>query len=90
MRSPCGPLLCGDQTSVHVQCEKAWGATQLVLGAEACESDAGSDPAQNPDPEPGSGGCRAAPTAGTGAAIGAAAGLLLALRRKRRSRRMAP
>jgi hypothetical protein len=85
LASPCGPLQCGDQTSVHEQCDKAWGATQLVLGAEACESDAGPSPMPAPDPEGGCG-CRAASTAGTGSAIGAAAGVVVAMWRRRRRR----
>lgn len=85
LSSPCGPLECGDQTTVAEQCEQAWGATQLVIGAEACESDAGPSPMPKPEPDGGCG-CRAAPTAGTGAAIGAAAGVLIASWRRRRSR----
>jgi MYXO-CTERM domain-containing protein len=85
LASPCGPLQCGDQTAVHMQCEKAWGETKLVLGAEACEGDAGPMPAPTP-PAPEGCGCRAAPTAGTGAALGAAAGVILASRRRRRRR----
>ncbi|HLM76403.1 MAG TPA: MYXO-CTERM sorting domain-containing protein, partial [Polyangiaceae bacterium] len=87
LASPCGPLQCGEQTAVHEQCENAWGATQLVLGAEACESDAGPSPMPVPEPN-GSCGCRAAPTAGTGAALGAVVGVIIAsLRRRRRRRR---
>jgi photosystem II stability/assembly factor-like uncharacterized protein len=87
LASPCGPLQCGEQTAVHEQCENAWGATQLVLGAEACESDAGPSPMPVPEPN-GTCGCRAAPTAGTGAALGAVVGVIIAsLRRRQRRRR---
>lgn len=87
LASPCAPLQCGEGTSVVAQCEQAWGATQLVIGAEACESDAGPPP--NPTPpggDPAGCGCRVAPTAGTGAALGAAIGAAIATWRRRRRR----
>lgn len=88
LASPCGPLACGEKTSVREQCEAAWGATQLTLGAETCESDAGpTSPTPTPTPTPDGCGCRAAPTAGTGALIGAAAGVVLASWRRRVRRR---
>lgn len=86
LNAPCGPLVCGEGTAVQAQCSDAWGATQLVIGAEACESDAGPTP---PPPDQGTVGCgcRAARPAGAGAALGGLAGCVLAAWLRSRARR---
>jgi hypothetical protein len=87
LSTPCGPLACAEGTPVRAQCDEAWGATQLVLGAESCESDAGPTPSQPTDPGSTGCGCRSARTAGAGAALGALSGCALAVWLRARGRR---
>lgn len=92
LNSPCGPLECGQATSVGTTCVEAWGVTQVTLGAESCngDPDAGGpvNPPGTPDPGGGDGcGCRVSPGLSVGTAFSGAVGAMLALWLRRRPRK---
>lgn len=92
LQSPCGPIECAQATPVGTTCEKAWGVTQVSIGAESCEGDPDAGGMVNPPPgtpDPGAGdgcGCRAAPGLGLGTAFGGACGAAFALWLRRRKK----
>lgn len=94
----CGPLACGEATSVGASCATQWPVTAATIGAEGCGgSDGGSSSASSSSSSGGGdgggggsdgGSCAyAAPAAGAASMAGTAALLGLALAAIRRRRR---
>lgn len=64
LSSPCGPLACGDTSSVAVECNKQWPVTAVTIGSLGCNGAGGSS---------GTGG-KGGAGGGTGGAAGAGGG----------------